>query len=126
LIGLQIVLSQTFTGAVAMGETQVPCVGTRIPWNAVATVVSPANFQPGSAEACAFAVGPITHTQWCRQGGTILLAGGPVVLPPPPPPPPPPPLFVPLVPPLLLPPPAPVFGVPDSGEIVLPVAAPPQ
>jgi hypothetical protein len=88
VVDIQMILSQSATGAVAVGETQVLCTGVQPTWLGVAVAVGPTSFLPGNAQACARAIGPVTRAQWCRAGGVTLVPNPvpPPIVPPPPPP----------------------------------------
>jgi hypothetical protein len=119
---IQVLIVQSTTGAVGQGQTQAACTGARTPWTAQLVAVGPATFLPGSALACALAVGatPIRRVQWCRDGGVTLVPIGP-----PPGPPPVPPVLVPVVMPLLVPMPVPLLPPPwPTSEPVM--VAPPE
>jgi len=88
VVDIQMILTQSTTGAVAVGETQVLCTGVQPTWLGVAVAVTTTSFLPGNAQACARALGPVTRAQWCRAGGVTLVPNPvpPPIVPPPPPP----------------------------------------
>jgi hypothetical protein len=105
VVGINLVLSQPATGAVATGDTQVACTSARSLWTGQVVAAGPASFLPGTVQACALAIGPVTRTQWCRPGNATLVATATVLVAVPPPPMPP-------LLPLLLPPPLPAAPLP--------------
>jgi hypothetical protein len=75
---LQVVLTQSATGATALGFGQVTCAvgrGGRQPWTALAVAQGPTPLRPGAGQACA-AVVSTRVDRWCAQRGVTLTATG--------------------------------------------------
>jgi hypothetical protein len=75
-VDVQVAVSQSTIGAVALAETHVACTSPQPAWSGIAVAVGPASFQPGSAQACTRTIGPITRDERCHAGGVTLVGTG--------------------------------------------------